>query len=175
MNVCVPCEPRPEPGDRRRRPSALAQIACSLLLTLSSAWAPQPVSARAPDDPLVTVSVFRNALIDGNVGTALALLSPDMLAYQAGAAEVSRHDYAQRQIRKDIAHLATYYVEEKSQKHDVQDDLAWVSTRLRLLGKSVEKPSEYFGTETVVLRRSAAGWLIVHRHWSDSAPADGGT
>lgn len=146
----------------------------SLWLALMIVLAPQAASARALDDPLVTVNVFRGALLDGNVGTALTMLAPDVVVYQGGGEEGSREDYAKNQIRKDIAHLAAYYVEEKNQKHDVQDNLAWVSTRLRLLGKSTEKPVEHFGTETVVLRRTLSGWLIVHRHWSDSASVDPG-
>lgn len=158
-----------------RRPSRLGGTVARLLwLALAMALAPQATSARAFDDPLVTVNVFRSALLDGNVGTALTLLAPDVLVYQAGGEQGSREDYAKNQIKKDIAHLAAYYVEEKNQKHDVQDNLAWVSTRLRLLGKSTEKPVEHFGTETVVLRRSISGWLIVHRHWSDSGLADDG-
>lgn len=159
-------------GKQRLHVSAWA--ACSLWLALLTAFASPPVSARAPDDPLVTVNVFRSALLDGNPGTALNLLAPHVLVYQGGGEQGSREDYIKNQIRKDIAHLAAYYVEETSQTHAVQDDLAWVSTRLRLLGKSVEKPVEHFGTETVVLRRLASGWLIVHRHWSDSELADDG-
>ena len=149
-------------------------VARTLALALLIASAPPAATARAQDDPLVTVKVFRGSLLDGNAGTALNLLAPDVLVYQGGDEQGSREDYIKHQIKTDIAHLAAYYVEEMTQTHVVQDDLAWVSTRLRLVGKSVEKPVEHFGTETLVLRRMVSGWLIVHRHWSDSALADEG-
>lgn len=162
--------PGATPGERpyRTRSSVLSILSLALVI-LSPA-----TSARPLDDPLVTVSLFRSALLDGDVGGALVLLAPEVLAYQDGREQISRDGYAKNQLKKDIAHLAAYYVEPRNQKHDVQDNLAWVSTRVRLLGKSTEKPVEHFGTETVILRRSISSWLIVHRHWSDSALADDG-
>ncbi len=146
---------------------ALAVLAGWLLMV-----AALPAHARYLEDPVATANVFRSALLDGSTGTALSLLSPDVLVYGDGEESGSRDAYASGRLKQDIATLATYYVEVLSQKSDVQDNIAWVSTRLRLLGKSTENSAQHHGTETMVLRRSAAGWQIVHLHRSYSWPGD---
>lgn len=145
----------------------LAVLAGLLLVVL----APQ-ADSRYLEDPVATANVFRSALLDGNTGGALSLLSPDVLVYGDGKESGSRDAYASGQLKQDIATLSTYDIEVLSQKSDVQDNIAWISTRLRMLGKSVENSGQHHATETMVLRRSAAGWQIVHLHRSYSRPDD---
>lgn len=151
--------------------SVLSILLALLGGVLLTAFAPSAI-ARSLDDPVATANVFRSSLLDGNTGGALSLLSPDVLVYSHGEEHGSREAYANRQLKQDIATLSAYYVEVLGQKIDVQDNIAWVSTRLRLLGKSAEKPEEHHGTETLVLRRSAAGWQIIHLHRSYSWPGE---
>ena len=49
------------------------------------------------------------------------------------------------------------------------EDLAWVITRSRTTGTYREKTIDLVGTETMVLRRTADAWHIVHIHWSSRA------
>lgn len=149
--------------------SAIRRVLGSLLLLASSVT---DVSARTADDPVTSVTIFHTALLDGNVGAALSQLAPEVVVFQNGTEIRSREDYAAGPLKKDIAMLSTFYVETLNQTSDVQDSLAWVSSRSRYLGKSLDKPVELFGTETVVLRRSAAGWQIVHLHRSSTAGPD---
>jgi ketosteroid isomerase-like protein len=48
-------------------------------------------------------------------------------------------------------------------------DLAWVASEASLSGNVSDKPVNVIGTETIVLRRTLAGWRIVHIHWSSRA------
>ena len=152
-------------GMTRTRRGAL----CGLLMLASSATA---VLARSTDDPVTAVSFFHMALLDGNVGAVLSQLAPEVVIVQNGSEVRSREDYAAGPLKKDIALLSTFYVETLSQTSDVQESLAWVSTRMRYLDKSLDTPIERFGTETAVLRRSAAGWQIVQLHVSSTVGPD---
>jgi len=142
---------------------------CGLVVLASSTTA---VFARSTDDPVTAVSYFHMALLDGNVGAVLSQLAPEVVVFQNGTEVRSREAYAAGPLKKEIALLSTFYVETLNQSSDVQDSLAWVSTRMRYLEKSLDTPVERFGTETAVLRRSAAGWQIVHLHLSSTAGPD---
>jgi ketosteroid isomerase-like protein len=50
----------------------------------------------------------------------------------------------------------------------VSGDAAWVLTRSRTTGTFREKKIDLRGTETMLLRKSADGWRIVHIHWSSA-------
>lgn len=130
------------------------------------------VAAGYLEDPVATANMYRNALMDRNIGTALSLLAPDALFYQSGEEQRSREEYSVQQLKRDAAELSTYYTNVVNQKSDVQGNLAWVSTRLRLLGKTAEDSAPIFVTETQILRRAASGWQIVHVHRSFLRPPD---
>ncbi len=148
---------------------ASRQALCGLVMLASSAT---EVFARSTDDPVTAVSFFHMALLDGNVGAVLSQLAPEVVIVQNGSEVRSREDYAAGPLKKDIALLSTFYVETLSQTSDVQESLAWVSTRMSYLDKSLDTPIERFGTETAVLRRSAAGWQIVQLHVSSTVGPD---
>lgn len=138
------------------------------MIGLLSALLSPPLGARALDDPVATVNVFRGALQDGNVAQALSLLAPEVLIYESGGEEKSRDEYAATHLKADIKHLAAYYVDTLTQTSREHEGLACVTTRSRYLSKSADPRPAQFGTETIVLRRLATGWQIVHVHWSSS-------
>jgi len=149
-----------------------AALMPALILATSFALSSGGAAAGYLEDPVATANVYRNALMDRNIGTALSLLAPDALFYQSGEEQRSRDEYSAQQLKRDAAELSTYYTDVVNQKSDVQGNLAWVSTRLRLLGKTVEDSAPMFVTETQILRRTATGWQIVHVHRSFLRPLD---
>jgi len=48
-------------------------------------------------------------------------------------------------------------------------NLAWVASEGRATGTYKGKAIDSVTTESMVLRRSGAGWKIVHIHWSSAA------
>lgn len=44
--------------------------------------------------------------------------------------------------------------------------LAWVASEARLSGAPAGKPVELISLETLVMKKAANGWRIVHIHWS---------
>ena len=45
-------------------------------------------------------------------------------------------------------------------------EIAWIATEGRIEAHAAGKPADRLTTETVILRRTPAGWRIVHVHWS---------
>lgn len=127
-----------------------------------------PVALPAQDaaSPVDTVKAFRQALESGNERAALEFLAPELLVYESGDQNRSRGDYAGHHLHADMAFLAKVKVHVLDQIASSEGALAWVATRSRIAGGG----ADLVGTETMVLRREAAGWRIVHVHWS-SRPA----
>lgn len=150
-------------GRHRFWPAAL--LAVPLLL-----WLPPAAAQFLPDDPVVSANLFRNALLDGDRARALSLLAPEVLISENGHQESSREAYASGHLKADMAFLSGIYSETQSQSHQISGDMAWVSTRSKLVSKNVGAEAEptRYTTETLVLRRSGQGWRIVHVHWSSS-------
>jgi ketosteroid isomerase-like protein len=53
-----------------------------------------------------------------------------------------------------------------SRTGDAVGDLAWVASEASLSGDVSGKSVNVISTETMVLRKTPAGWRIVHIHWS---------
>lgn len=138
------------------------------------AWAhPARVeSAGGFDDPVATVNQFRGALQDGNIAQVLRLLAPDVLIFEAGEQQASRDEYAAHHLKADIAFLTKVYVDTLGQTHRLDGNTAWVTTRSRLVSREADPRPPVTVSETIVLRRSATDWQIVHVHWSSSAVGD---
>lgn len=142
----------------------------ALLGVLPLLWLPSVVAQFLPDDPVAAANLFRNALLDGDRARTLSLLAPEALIYENGQQELSREAYASGHLKADIAFLSGIYSETLSQSHQISGDMAWVSTRSKLVSKQVGAEAEptRISAETLVLRRSGQGWRIVHVHWSSS-------
>ena len=147
-------------------------LGLAVLGLITWGYAVRVEAASGLDDPTATVNQFRGALQDGNLAQVLALLAPDVLIYEAGEQQVSRDEYAARHLKADIALLATVYVDVLAQTGRVDGNTAWVTTRSRLVSREADPRAPATVTETIVLRRLAADWRIVHVHWSSSTPGN---
>ena len=120
-------------------------------------------TAQAPAD---TVDAFFKALKAGEFAAAEALLDPKVQIFESGGAERSAKEYASHHMQGDAAFLKTATQEIGTRTGDAVGDLAWVATEQRITGISRDKPVDILSTETMVLRKTADGWRIVHIHWS---------
>lgn len=138
-------------------------------IALGSAALPLPAQDNL--SPVRTVNAFRLALETGNETAALELLTPELLVYELGDQDRTRGEYAAHHLRADMAFLAKVRVRVLEQSASEDGALAWVVTRSRISGASANS----VGTETMVLRRNAQGWRVVHIHWSSrpAKPDDG--
>lgn len=142
------------------------RIAAIVLLTFLAA----PAGARDMMDPLAAAKAFSGALAAKDEATVKTLLAPDVLIYESGGQESSREEYMSHHMKGDMAFLANAQIQIIDRKHGVNDDLAWVATRSRIIGKHKDEPVDVYSTETLVLKREPGAWRIVHVQWS-SRPA----
>lgn len=137
-------------------------------LLLSAAM---PVRAGDMPDPVATAKAFGAALKAGDEPAVKALIAPDVLIYEFGSQEGSRDEYAAHHLGEDMKFLAGAQVQVLDRRHGASGDLAWVATRSRVTGTYKDKPFDLLSTESLVLKRGAGGWRIVHVQWS-SRPAE---
>lgn len=122
------------------------------------------------DGPLPIVKTFHAALAAGSAAQVEQLLDPNVLIMEGGNVERSRQEYASHHLRSDLKFMTSVTYTLERQSGDTVGDLAWVASESRLIGKSATKPVELVSTESLVLRKTSAGWKIVHIHWSSRSP-----
>jgi mono/diheme cytochrome c family protein/ketosteroid isomerase-like protein len=118
------------------------------------------------DAPLAVAQALQAALSAGDAGTVEALLDPHVLILESGGAERSRAEYAAHHMQSDMAFLKDTQYTLLRQTGDRVGDLAWVASEARITGRSGDNSFALMSTETLVLKKAAEGWGIVHVHWS---------
>jgi mono/diheme cytochrome c family protein len=124
------------------------------------------------DTPLVVAQALQAALSTGDAGTVEALLDPEVLILESGGAERSRAEYAAHHLQSDMAFLKDTRYTLLRQTGDRVGDLAWVASESRITGGSGDNSVDLMSTETLVLKQTADGWVIVHVHWSSRPAGD---
>lgn len=158
---------------------AIAVLACSLLTACVSIPAAAPAHdaaaqadagnlpiARQADAAVAVVDQFAAAIKAGDRERAGALLAEDVLILESGKAQRSRAEYLGGHAVNDAAFLKDAQIRITQRSARVEDDLAWVATESELQVTQDGKPMTRLSSETMVLKNTAAGWRIVHIHWS---------
>lgn len=117
-------------------------------------------------DPAVAVDAFSKALSAEDFATVQALLDPNVRIFESGGVESSAEEYASHHMKADAAFLKSMSVTQSSRTGDAVGDLAWVGSEQRIKGSSGGISVDIASKETMVLRKTAAGWRIIHIHWS---------
>lgn len=147
------------------RPLAIA----GLFLVCAGASVGQGAPERAAE---FVVASFHSALAQKDHGRALAALSPGVVIYEAGEAELSREEYAAHHLDADMQFTAATKTDLRERTSHVTGDLAWVISRTITTGAFNGKQLNVEGTETMILERTSEGrWEIVHIHWSSHSAA----
>lgn len=121
-----------------------------------------------------TLQAFEAALRAGDFETVSSLLDPHVLVLEAGGAERSREEYLASHAKADAEFLKDARSEEGQSAVKISGDVAW-STRTSEIHVDLDgEPVVVDSAETMVLRRAADGWKIVHIHWSSRAREPGG-
>ena len=126
-----------------------------------------PAAAEAAD----VVDAFHAALKRGDLAAARGYLMDDALIFEGGAAERSAAEYATHHLPADAKFAAVTEQAIASRRGDRDGQTAWVLTEGQTTGIWREKPVNSVTTETMILRKSAAGWRIQHIHWSSKSVA----
>lgn len=115
---------------------------------------------------LRTVEQFHSALSAGDAAAVVRLLDEGVLIMEGGNVERSREEYAAHHLKSDLKFMKSVKYTLERQTGDSVGDLAWVASEAVMTGDSQGRRLNLVSTESLVLKRSAAGWRIVHVHWS---------
>lgn len=127
--------------------------------------------ARLDVDPTATAAVavverFSMALAAGDIERAVADLDPRVLILESGGVEQSRDEYLAGHAKADAGFLKDAHITLKHRSARASGDLVWVASESGIHAMKGADMMMIDSTETMVLRRNANGWKIVHIHWS---------
>ena len=128
-----------------------------------------PASARPA---AATVDAFHAALRRGDTRAAAALLSDDALIFESGGVERTKAEYAAHHLPADAEFSRAISSAVSRRTGASEGPVAWVSTEGRTTGTYKDRPVDMLTTETMILRRTAGQWRIVHIHWSSQPKQD---
>ena len=141
-------------------------LTLAVALTAVAALGAEPASDMPADTPAATVQALHEALSSGNASEVERVLDPNVLILEGGHVERSGKEYAEHHLPADLKFMKSVAYKLERQSGDTVGDLAWVVSEGRLSAVREGKPVDVVSTETLVLKRSAAGWKVVHIHWS---------
>ena len=148
---------------------ALASPSNAALQRSSTAAVPISLLAKPALPAAAVVDAFHSALQRGDTKTALGLLTSDALVFEAGGVERGKAEYASHHLAADAAFSHAVPSSITKRAGEAVGNLAWIATEGRTIGTYKGKPVNRRTVETMVLRRTAAGWKIAHIHWSSAA------
>ena len=130
---------------------------------------PSPVSLpAAAQDAAAAVDAFHAALVRGDTGAAVALLADDVLIYESGGVERSKAEYIGHHLGGDAAFAKAVSRATVRRTGGVTGQLAWIATEGQVTGSYRERKIDSVTTETMLLRKDAKDWKIIHIHWSSA-------
>jgi uncharacterized protein (TIGR02246 family) len=134
----------------------------------SKAHAAAPIvkTSEAAKPAVAVVDQFSSALKAADFETVSKLLAEDVLILESGGAERSREEYLGHHALADAMFLKSAHVQVKQRTARVDGSLAWVGTESELHAMPEGKALTLLSTETMILKKTSAGWRIVHIHWS---------
>ncbi len=148
---------------------ALSLIAIPLHVSAHESKTAGPSASKIDESAKAAIAVvdqFSKALKDGNVEIAGKSLADDVLVLESGGSERSREEYLGGHAISDAAFLKGARIEIKHRTARSDGNLAWVGTESELHATPNGQSMALRNTETMVLRRDAGKWKIVHIHWS---------
>ena len=135
---------------------------------LTSTSKPVFVQNIAPEaaDAVKVVDAFSAALKNGKFDAVQQYLDPKVLVLESGGSERSRDEYMSSHAIADSLFLGKAKSQLRYRQAHAQGDMAWVGTESELQSIENGKPLSLLSTETMLLKKTAQGWKVVHIHWS---------
>ena len=115
------------------------------------------------------VDQFSSALKSGDLKRAGEALADDVVILESGGAEHSREEYLDGHAKHDAAFLKDAHIEVTRRTARVEGPLVWVATESELHTIDKGQPITLLSTETMLVKRTADSWRIIHIHWSSRA------
>jgi len=142
-------------------------IITATVLVLASASGSLAASLEgAAVEAAATVDAFHAALHRGDTAGAAKLIADEALIFESGEVEHGKAEYAAHHLAADAVFSKAVESRVLRRSGGVAGDLSWVASEARTTGTYKGKAIDSATTETMLLRRTAEGWRIVHVHWS---------
>lgn len=116
--------------------------------------------------PESVVDRFQEAIRTGNREEVLSLLSPDVVIFEEGEAEMGREQYAAKHLAADMEFAKSASTRVLETRTGAAKDAAWVLRVSETSGTFRGNAVKRIGTETALLKKEKGRWRIVHFHWS---------
>ena len=128
-----------------------------------------PVAAQGTRTPAEAVDAFHAAMRNKDTAGALSLLDRGLVVFEFGGVDPTVEAYALTHLPFDMdLALATQWKLE-TRRVGGEGNERWVLSTYRVTGKQADgTPIDQVTLETVILRRVAGLFRIVHFHWSTS-------
>lgn len=154
--------------------SLAAAIGLALLAPIAVAQGAPPAALIAPmtaeaQEAAKIVDAFHAALGRNDPAGGLALLADDALIYESGYAERSKAEYASHHAGADAAYASALPSVLARRSGTATGEIAWIASETSTKGRYKDKAVNRVTMESMVLRKTADGWRIVHIHWSSRA------
>ena len=155
----------------------LAALAAIGLIAAAPAAAPAAAASGSGSAPALwdldaarqaveTVEAFHAAMRAQDGPAAAALLSADLVVYEAGQAEKTRAEYMEVHFIQDMKFAAGTTRAVTRSTARATGEVAVVMSEGTVKGRFQGREIDAVNLETMVLRREASGWKILHIHWS---------
>jgi ketosteroid isomerase-like protein len=126
-----------------------------------------PAAPAAPARmPTEVVDAYREAVKRGDRAGVVAELAADLVIYEQGFEEHGRDAYVEHALGNDLTFASMVQREQLGREAWEDGNVAWVLVRSVDRGDFDGRKLELENTETLLLRRTDAGWKIVHIHRS---------
>jgi len=122
--------------------------------------------APAARDAVQVVDAFSAAIKAAKVEEAGKFLDAKALVLESGGSERSRAEYLREHAIADATFMQSATQQLRYRQARAEGNVAWVGSESDLQTTKDGKPVTILSTETMVLRKGADGWRIVHIHWS---------
>lgn len=146
---------------------SVRSAACALSALVAVAAAPVVVAAQSGDETAAraVVTGFKDALRAGDGEAAVRHLHPEVRVFEGGHSE-TLEEYRSGHLVADMRFLSAVETATTWDSVEVEGDLALYLSRYHTTGTFGDREIDAEGVETMVLRRTADGWRILHIHWS---------
>jgi len=121
---------------------------------------------------IAVIEQFSSALQAADFERVGDLLAEDALILESGGAERSRAEYLGGHAIHDAMFLKGAHSEVKNRTARIEGSIAWIGSESELHSTKDGKTMTLLSTETMVLKKTDAGWRIVHIHWSSRPKKD---
>ena len=138
-----------------------------VLVLAAMSWAQVPVG----DSQLKTaIEKYDRAVAAKDVATVKSLLAPDVLLYEHSVRNDGLQDVFENHLKPEILEFQDLELDFSDVRITSGTDLALVTRQYRVRGKLGERVIDATGNETMVWRKVAGSWKIVHIHYSHACP-----